>query len=217
MRFKGFVLPFFLLFSLFAMPFSAHAGIISDVETITNDPAGKEVKTIRKYFSDGKNIRYEEETKEGKVIEILNYDTKKKYVVYDALKVYILQDLTKEEDMIKDALKMEDTVDENKKAKDAKKDQSGKKPLKTVEKKKTGEEDYEGYKCAIYEIKITMVGRVTHSTVWVAKELNDLIVKSENISYLGIKTSIAYKNIRKADTEQPLFLPPKDYKSMSPY
>ena len=126
MRFKGFVLPFFLLFSLFAMPFSAHAGIISDVETITNDPAGKEIKTIRKYFYDGKNIRYEEETKEGKVIEILNYDTKKKYVVYDALKVYILQDLTKEEDMIKDALKMEDTVDENKKTKDAKKDQSGK-------------------------------------------------------------------------------------------
>jgi hypothetical protein len=29
MKFKVFVLPFFLLFSLFAMPFSAHAGIIS--------------------------------------------------------------------------------------------------------------------------------------------------------------------------------------------
>lgn len=217
MKFKGFVLSFLVLFSLLAIPFSTHAGIISDMETVTNNPAGKEVKTIRKYISDGKNIRYEEETKEGRVIEILNYDTKKKYIVYDALRMYILQDLAKEEDQIKDALKMEDTVDENKKAKDPKKDQSGKRSAKTVEKKKTGEEDYEGYKCAIYDIKITMMGRTAQSKVWVAKELNDLIVKSENISYLGLKTSIVYKNIKKADTEQRLFLPPKDYKSMSPY
>lgn len=219
MKLNKFILSFFLFSFIFTISFSVYAGITSDLENITFDITGKEIKNTRKYFSDGKNIRYEEEAKEGKVIEILNYDTKKRYIVYEALRMYILQDILKEEDTIKEILKKEDDDDEkNKKAKDKKKAADDKKPkAKTIEKKKIEEKDYEGYKCAIYEIKITMARKVTQSTVWVAKELNDLIVKSENISYLGIKTTIAHKNIKKVDVEQSLFLPPKDYKGMSPF
>ncbi|MBI5182473.1 MAG: hypothetical protein HZA06_06145 [Nitrospirae bacterium] len=217
MKFKKNILSFLLLSFLLTMPLSVYAGITSDIESITSDITGKEIKNTRKYFSDGKNIRYEEETKEGKVIEILNYDTKKKYIVYEALRMYIPQDILKEEDIIKEILKKDDD-EKDKKAKDKKKDADDKKPkARTIEKKKIEEKDYEGYKCAIYEIKITMARKVNQSTVWVAKELNDLILKSENISDLGIKTTIEHKNIKKVDVDQSLFLPPKDYRAMSPF
>lgn len=208
------------LFFIFLTPILAHAGITSDVRTVTYDK-GKEVENYRKHFSDGKNIRYEEEVKsEGRVIEIFNYDTKKKYTVMDALKMYIVQDMPKEDESasIKDIIEGKDK-DEIKPDKDGKKpkDKDKKPKPRTVEKKLLKEEVYEGYSCAVYDIKIIIIGRVNQSTVCVIKELDNFIAKSENISYLGIKTLIEHKNIKKADIEPSLFLPPKDYKPMSPF
>ncbi|MEK6656244.1 MAG: hypothetical protein AABY58_02275, partial [Nitrospirota bacterium] len=201
-------------------PILAHAGITSDVRTVTFDK-GKEIENYRKHFSDGKNIRYEEEIKsEGRVIEIFNYDTKKKYTVMDALKMYIVQDMPKEDESasIKDIIEGKDK-DEIKPDKDGKKpkDKNIKPKPRTVEKKLLKEEVYEGYSCAVYDIKIIIIGRVNQSIVCVIKELDNFIAKSENISYIGIKTLIEHKNIKKVDIEPSLFLPPKDYKPMSPF
>ncbi len=216
-RSKFFVLSFFFIF---LTPLLAHAGITSDVRTVTFDK-GKEIENYRKHFSGGKNTRYEEETKsEGRVIEIFNYDTKKKYTIMDALKMYIVQDMPKEEEAasIKDIIEGKDK-DEIKLDKDGKplKDKDKKPKPRTVEKKLLKEEVYEGYSCAVYDIKIIIIGRVNQSTVWAVKELDNFIVKSENVSYLGIKTIIEHKNIKKTDIEPSLFLPPKDYKPMSPF
>jgi hypothetical protein len=214
---KFFVLS---LFFLFLTPLIAYGGITSDVRTVTFDK-GKEIENYRKHFSDGKNIRYEEEVKsEGRLIEIFNYDTKKKYTVMDALKMYIVQDMPKEDESasIKDIIEGKDK-DEIKPDKDGKKpkDKDKKPKPRTVEKKLLKEEVYEGYSCAVYDIKIIIIGRVNQSTVCVIKELNNFLAKSENISYLGIKTIIEHKNIKKVDIEPSLFLPPKDYKPMSPF
>ncbi|MEK6679972.1 MAG: hypothetical protein AABY39_11205 [Nitrospirota bacterium] len=213
---------FFVLFLFFILltPILAHAGVTSDVRTVTFDK-GKEVENYRKHFSDGKNIRYEEEVKsEGKIIEIFNYDTKKKYTVMDALKMYIVQDMPKEDEStsIKDIIEGKDK-DEIKPDKDGKKpkDKNIKPKPRTVEKKLLKEEVYEGYSCAVYDIKVIIIGRVNQSTVCVIKELDNFLAKSENISYLGIKTIIEHKNIKKADIEPSLFLPPEDYKPMSPF
>ncbi|MBI5180732.1 MAG: hypothetical protein HZA05_04955 [Nitrospirae bacterium] len=208
------------LFFIFLTPLLAYAGVTSDLITVTFDK-GKKIENQRKHFSDGKNIRYEEETKsEGRVIEIFNYDTKKKYTVMDALKIYIVQDMPKEEELssINDIIEGKDK-DEIKSDKDGKKpkDKDKKPKTRTVEKKLLKEEVYEGYSCAIYDIKIIIIGRVNQSTVCVIKELNNFIAKSENISYLGIKSIIEHKNIKKVDIEPSFFLPPKDYKSMSPF
>jgi hypothetical protein len=214
---KFFVLS---LFFILLTPILAHAGITSDVRTVTFDK-GKEIENYRKHFSDGKNIRYEEEIKsEGRVIEIFNYDTKKKYTVMDALKMYIVQDMPKEDESasIKDIIEGKDK-DEIKPDKDGKKpkDKDKKPKPRTVEKKLLKEEVYEGYSCAVYDVKIIIIGRVNQSIVCVIKELDNFIAKSENISYLGIKTIIEHKNIKKVDIEPSLFLPPKDYKPMSPF
>ncbi len=212
---KFFVLS---LFFLFLTPLIAYGGVTSNVKTVTYDK-GKEIESHRKHFSDGRNVRYEDETREGRVIEIFNYDTRKKYTVMDILKMYIVQDMPKEgESSIKDIIEGKDK-DEIKPDKNEKKpkDKDKKPKPRTVEKKLIKEEDYEGFKCAVYDIKISIIGRVNQSTVWAVKELDNFIVKSENISYTGVKTSIEHKNIKKADIEPSLFLPPKDYKPMSPF
>ncbi len=213
---------FFVLSLLFILltPILAHAGITSDVRTVTFDK-GKEIENYRKHFSDGKNIRYEEEVKsEGRIIEIFNYDTKKKYTVMDALKMYIVQDMPKEDGStsINDIIEGKDK-DEIKPDKDGKKpkDKDKKPKPRTVEKKLLRDEVYEGYSCAVYDIKVIIIGRVNQSTVWAAKELDNFIAKSENVSYTGVKTLIEHKNIKKVDIQPSLFLPPKDYKPMSPF
>ncbi len=206
------------LFFIFLTPLLAYAGVTSDVITVTYNK-GKEIENHRKFFTDGRNSRYEEETKsEGRVIEIFNYDTKKKYTIMDALKMYIVQDMPKEEEStsINNIIEGKDK-DEIKPDGKNPKDKDKKPKPRTVEKKLLKEEVYEGYPCSVYDIKITVIGRVNQSTVCVIKELNNLLAKSENISYLGIKTIIEHKNIKKIDIEPSLFLPPKDYKPMSPF
>lgn len=208
------------LIFIFIAPFFAYGGVISDIKTVTYDK-GKKIENQRKHFSDGKNIRYEEETKsEGRIIEIYNYDTRKKYTVMDNLKMYIVQDMPKEDGStsIKDIIEGKDK-DEIKPDKDEKKpkDKDKKPKPRAVEKKLLRDEAYEGYSCAVYDIKVIIIGRVNQSTVWAAKELDNFIAKSENVSYTGVKTSIEHKNIKKADIEPSLFLPPKDYKPMSPF
>jgi len=211
---KLFVLFFFFLF---LTPILAHAGVTSNVRTVTFDK-GKEIESHRKHFLDGKNVRYEDETREGRVIEIFNYNTKKKYTVMDALKIYIVQDIPKEEELssINDIIEGKDK-DEIKPDEKNPKNKDKKPKKRTVEKKLLKEEVYEGYSCAVYDIKITVIGRVNQSTVCVIKELNNFLAKSENISYLGIKSIIEHKNIKKVDIEPSLFLPPNGYKPMSPF